>query len=85
MKRIVTAALTLCVAFGLTAVAQKATVSQSLTAEAALGAAIHQEEVEGNVEGAIASYKKIISQIRQQPSARRQGSIPARARLRETR
>src|SRR5215468_376015 len=53
------------VVFGLvtlTAVAQKSTTSTSNAAEALLGAAIHQEEAEGNLEAAIASYKKFLSQ-----------------------
>ncbi|MEK7407424.1 MAG: hypothetical protein AAB225_20295 [Acidobacteriota bacterium] len=31
-------------------------------AEALLGAAIHQEEAEGNLEAAIATYKKVLAQ-----------------------
>ena len=54
------------VVFGLvtlTAVAQKATTSKSSAAEALLGAAIHQEEAEGNLEAAIAGYKKFLAQF----------------------
>src|SRR5262245_11157256 len=62
MKRTLSACLVLCGMLTLTALAQKSTTSKSNAAEALLGAAIHQEEAEGNLEAAIASYKKFISQ-----------------------
>ena len=62
MKQIALAASILCVALGVPTVAQKTSAAQSLNAEAALGAAIHQEEVEGNIEAAIASFKNFIAQ-----------------------
>jgi len=62
MKRTLIACAVLLAILTLTAVAQKTTTSKSNDAEALLGAAIHQEEVEGNLDGAIASYKKFLSQ-----------------------
>src|SRR5262245_4315449 len=62
MKRTLSACLVLCGMLTLTALAQKSTTSKSNAAEALLGAAIHQEEAEGNLEAAIASYKKFLAQ-----------------------
>ncbi len=62
MKRTIIATLVICGALVLTAVAQKPAASKSQAAETALGAAIHQEEAEGNLEAAIASYKKFLAQ-----------------------
>src|SRR5690349_20236450 len=56
MKRTLITSFTLCAILTLTAVGQKS------TPEAQLGAAIHQEEAEGNLEGAISAYKKFLSQ-----------------------
>jgi outer membrane protein assembly factor BamD (BamD/ComL family) len=62
MKRTLIACLILSGILTLTAIAQKSTTAKSNAAEALLGAAIHQEEAEGNLEAAIASYKKFLSQ-----------------------
>src|SRR5262245_14431889 len=62
MKRTLITCLVLSAILTLTAVAQRSTTSKSNAAEALLGAAIHQEEAEGNLEAAIASYKKFLSQ-----------------------
>src|SRR5438045_5317293 len=62
MKRTLIAGLVLSGILTLTVVAQKSTTSKSTAAETLLGAAIHQEEAEGNLEAAIAAYKKILSQ-----------------------
>jgi Tol biopolymer transport system component len=52
------AALLLAVALAAGAAAQK----KPATAEELLGAALHQEEVEGNLERAIATYKKVLAE-----------------------
>ena len=52
------AALLLAVALAAGAAAQK----KPATAEELLGAALHQEEVEGNLERAIATYKKVVAE-----------------------
>jgi Tol biopolymer transport system component len=52
------AALLLVVALAAGAAAQK----KPATAEELLGAALHQEEVEGNLERAIATYKKVVAE-----------------------
>ncbi len=57
MKRTVIAGLAL-----LTALAWAAAEKKADTPEALLGAAIHQEEAEGNLEAAIAAYKKFLTQ-----------------------
>src|SRR5438128_5302142 len=62
MKRTLIAGLILCAALTLTAAAQKSAAQKPQAAEALLGAAIHQEEAEGNLETAIAGYKKFLSQ-----------------------
>jgi Tol biopolymer transport system component len=62
MKRTLIACLVLTGVLTLTAVAQKSTTSKSNAPEALLGEAIHQEEAEGNLEAAIAAYKKVISE-----------------------
>jgi len=46
---------------GMIATAQQQKASSSEAPEALMGAALHQEEVEGNLEAAIATYKKVIA------------------------
>jgi Tol biopolymer transport system component len=58
MKRIVVAGLVLGIVWTVAA------AQQSQSPEALLGAAIHQEEVEGKLEAAIASYKKVVADSR---------------------
>lgn len=53
--------LALCGALTFTAGAQQKPAARPQTAEAALGAAIHLEEVERNLEAAIAAYKAFLS------------------------
>src|SRR5215471_19194042 len=62
MKRTLIASLVLAGVLTMTVVAQKPATSTSNAADALLGAAIHQEEAEGNLDAAIASYKKFLSQ-----------------------
>ena len=61
MTRTVAASVFLCVALTLSADAQRPTPAQQ--AEAALGAAIHQDEVENNLQAAIAEYKNVVSRF----------------------
>jgi hypothetical protein len=70
MKRIWITSLVLSGILTLTTLGQRSTPPASNTAQAWLGAAIHQE-AEGNLEAAIASYKKLLSQLR----ARRTGGV----------
>jgi len=62
MKRMWIICLVLTGLLTLTVLAQKPAAPKSNSAEALLGAAIHQEEVERNFEAAIAGYKKFLSQ-----------------------
>ena len=62
MKRMSIACMIFTGLLTLTVLAQKSTAPKSNAAEASLGAAIHQEEVERNFEAAIAGYKKFLSQ-----------------------
>lgn len=61
MTRTVVASVFLCIALTLSADAQRSTPARQ--AEAALGAAIHQDEVEGNLQAAIAAYKNVLSRF----------------------
>src|SRR5262249_21431023 len=58
MKRTSHLTVTLCVFLALTVVAAQ----KQSSPEALLGAAIHQEEAEGNLEAAIVNYKKFLAQ-----------------------
>ena len=62
MNRMVMAGSVLCGALVLTGGAQLSSTQGPQTPEALLGAAIHQEEAEGNLEAAIESYKKFLAQ-----------------------
>src|SRR5215467_15130361 len=57
MKRTFASTVILCGVLALTVVAGQ----KQSTPEALLGAAIHQDEAEGNLESAIASYKKFLA------------------------
>src|SRR5215467_9948809 len=58
MKRTFASTVILCGVLALTVVAGQ----KQSRPEALLGAAIHQEDAEGNLESAIASYKKFLAQ-----------------------
>jgi Tol biopolymer transport system component len=62
VNRIVVLALTLTAALSLTVAAQQKPAATPQTADAALGAAMHLEEVDRNLEGAIAAYKAFLVQ-----------------------
>src|SRR5262245_54433460 len=62
MKANLIASVMLCGLWAVIVAGQQSAAEKSAAAEAQLGAAIHQEEAEGNLDAAIASYKRFLAQ-----------------------